>query len=617
MKRFLTSIAAACLLAACATAPAPFVYSAPAQFEGSSGYTAKPGWATKKFAVAAANPLATDAGLQVLRAGGSAIDAAVAVQMVLALVEPQSSGIGGGAFMLHASGNKVEAFDGRETAPAGVDEKLFIGADGKPMAFFDGVVGGRAVGVPGVVKMLEVAHKQHGKLPWAQLFIPAIALAESGFKVSPRLAMQLKSDAHLKKDPAAAAYYFKPDGSSLAAGELLKNPALADVLRQIASKGAGAMHEGSIAQAMVNKVQGHPTNPGKLAMSDLAGYQVKKRDPICSDYSAAHSTYLLCGMPPPSSGAIAVGQILGLLANTNAATLPPVAGMSGVAGSVMGSGQTPSAEWLHLYTEASRLAFADRGQYLGDPDFVTAPDGNWMSLLNTAYLADRAKLIAQQPGGQSMKTAKPGIPGPARTAYAPMPDQPEYGTSHISIIDAFGNAIAMTSTVEDAFGSRQLTDGGTGKAGGFFLNNQLTDFSFAPTDAEGILIANRVQPGKRPRSSMAPTLVFDKATGQIGMAGGSMGGALIIHHTAKLLYGTLNWGLNAQQAIDLPNFGSLNGPSLLEENRFSPATVEALKARGAEVREMNMTSGLQAIQKTDKGFFGGADPRREGVVLGD
>jgi len=617
MKRLLTSVAAACLLAACATAPAPFVYTAPPQPEGSSGYTAKPGWATKKFAVAAANPLATDAGLQILRAGGSAIDAAVAVQMVLTLVEPQSSGIGGGAFMLHSSGNKVEAFDGRETAPAGVDEKLFVGADGKPMAFFDGVVGGRAVGVPGVVKMLEVAHKQYGKLPWAYLFIPAITLAENGFKVSPRLAMQLKSDEHLKKDPAAAAYYFKPDGSSLEAGVLLKNPALADVLRQIASKGAGAMHEGSIAQAMVNKVQGHPTNPGKLAMSDLAGYQVKKRDPICSDYSAAHSTYRLCGMPPPSSGAIAVGQILGILANTNAATLPPVAGMSGLAGSVMGSAQTPSAEWLHLYTEASRLAFADRAQYLGDPDFVVAPGGSWMTLLDPAYLADRAKLIAQQPGGQSMKMAKPGVPGPAKTAYAPMPDQPEYGTSHISIIDAFGNAIAMTSTVENAFGSRQLTDGGTGKAGGFLLNNELTDFSFEPTDAEGTLIANRVQPGKRPRSSMAPTLVFDKATGQIVMTGGSMGGALIIHHTAKLLYGTLNWGLNAQQAIDLPNFGSLNGPTLLEENRFSPATVEALKARGAEVREMEMNSGLQAIQKTDKGFFGGADPRREGIVLGD
>ena len=617
MKRLLTSVALAGLLAACATAPAPFVYTPPAQPEGSSGYTAKPGWATTKFAVAAANPLATDAGLQVLRAGGSAIDAAVAVQMVLTLVEPQSSGIGGGAFMLHSSAGKVEAFDGRETAPAGVDEKLFMGADGKPLAFYDGVVGGRAVGVPGTVKMLEVAHQQYGKLPWAQLFAPAITLADSGFKVSPRLATLLKSEVHLKKDPAAAAFYYKPDGSALVAGELLKNPALADVLRQIATKGSSALHEGSIAQAMVKKVQNHPTNPGKLAMSDLAAYQVKKRDPMCSDYSAAHSTYRLCGMPPPSSGAIAVGQILGILANTNAATLPPVAGMSGVTGSALGSGQTPSADWLHLYTEASRLAFADRAQYVGDPDFVAAPAGNWMSLLAPTYLSDRAKLIAQQPGGQSMKTAKPGVPGPVKIAYAPMPDQPEYGTSHISIIDGFGNAIAMTTTIEDAFGARQLTDGGTGKAGGFLLNNELTDFSFAPTDAEGKPIANRVQPGKRPRSSMAPTLVLDKDTNKVVMSGGSPGGALIIHYTAKVLYGTLNWGLNAQQAIDLPNFGSLNGPSLLEEKRFAPATVEALKARGAEVREQNMTSGLQAIQKTPSGFFGGADPRREGVVLGD
>ena len=614
MKRLLTTVALAALLAACATAPAPFVYTAPAQPEGASGYTPKPGWATTKFAVAAANPLATDAGLQVLRAGGSAVDAAVAVQMVLTLVEPQSSGIGGGAFMLHSTGNKVEAFDGRETAPAGVDEKLFIGADGKPMAFYDGVVGGRSVGVPGTVKMLEAAHKQYGKLPWAQLFVPAITLAESGFKVSPRLATLLKSEVHLKKDPTAAAFYYKPDGTALEAGTLLKNPALADVLRQIAAKGARAMHEGTVAQAMVAKVQGHPTNPGKLAMSDLASYQVKKREPICSDYYAAHSAYKICGMPPPSSGAIAVGQILGILANTNAATLPPVEGMGGVAGT---TGQTPSADWLHLYTEASRLAFADRAQYLGDPDFVAAPGGNWMSLLAPDYLAERAKLIAQQPGGQSMKTARPGVPGPVKTAYAPMPDQPEYGTSHISIIDGFGNAIAMTTTIEDAFGARQLTDGGTGKAGGFLLNNELTDFSYAPTDADGKLVANRVQPGKRPRSSMAPTLVFDKTTGQVVMSGGSPGGALIIHYTAKILYATINWGLNAQQAIDLPNFGSLNGPSLLEEKRFAPATVEALRNRGAEVREMNMTSGLQAIQKTEKGFFGGADPRREGVVLGD
>ena len=614
MKRLLTSVALAALLAACATAPAPFVYTAPAQPEGSSGYSPKPGWATTRFAVAAANPLATDAGLQVLRAGGSAIDAAVAVQMVLTLVEPQSSGIGGGAFLLHSTGGKVEAFDGRETAPAGVDDKLFVGADGKPMAFYEGVVGGRSVGVPGTVKMLEAAHKQYGKLPWAQLFVPAITLAESGFKVSPRLATLLAGEVHLKRDPSAAAFYYKPDGSALEAGTLLKNPALADVLRQIAAKGAIAMHEGAIAQAMVAKVQGHPSNPGKLSMNDLASYQVKKREPICSDYAAAHSAYKICGMPPPSSGAIAVGQILGILANTNAATMPPATGMGGVPGA---TAQTPSADWLHLYTEASRLAFADRAQYLGDPDFVAAPAGNWMSLLAPDYLAERAKLIAQQPGGQSMKTAKPGVPGPVKTAYAPMPDQPEYGTSHISIIDGFGNAIAMTTTIEDAFGARQLTDGGTGKAGGFLLNNELTDFSFAPSDADGKPIANRVQPGKRPRSSMAPTLVFDKGTGQIVMSGGSPGGALIIHYTAKVLYGTLNWGLNAQQAIDLPNFGSLNGPSLLEEKRFAPATVEALRTRGAEVREMNMTSGLQAIQKTDKGFFGGADPRREGVVLGD
>jgi gamma-glutamyltranspeptidase/glutathione hydrolase len=614
MKRLLTSLAVATLLAACASAPAPFIYVAPMQPEGSSGYSPKPGWATARFAVAAANPLATDAGLQVLRSGGSAIDAAVAVQMVLTLVEPQSSGIGGGAFLLHATGGKVDAFDGRETAPAGVDEKLFIGADGQPMAFYDGVVGGRSVGVPGTVKMLEAAHQQYGKLPWAQLFAPAITLAEGGFKVSPRLATLLASEIHLKKDPAAAAFYYKPDGSALQAGTLLKNPALAEVLRQIAARGASAMHEGPIAQAMVAKVQGHPTNPGTLALSDLASYQVKKREPMCSDYTTALSAYTICGMPPPSSGAIAVGQILGILANTNAAALPLASGMGGVPGT---TAPTPSADWLHLYTEASRLAFADRAQYLGDPDFVAAPAGNWMSLLDPAYLKGRAKLIAQQPGGQSMTTATPGVPGPVSSAYAPMPDQPEYGTSHISIMDGDGNAVAMTTTIEDQFGARQLTDGGTGKAGGFLLNNELTDFSFAPADAQGKPIANRVQPGKRPRSSMAPTLVFDRTTGQVVMSGGSPGGAMIIHYTAKVLYGTLNWGLNAQQAIDLPNFGSLNGPSLLEEKRFAPATVDALRARGAEVREMTLTSGLQVIQKTGIGFFGGADPRREGVVLGD
>lgn len=604
------ALAAALLVAGCATAP-PFAYNVPAQPEGTSGYTEKPGWANASFAVAAANPLATDAGYQVLKAGGSAIDAAIAVQMVLALVEPQSSGIGGGAFLLHASGSKVEAFDGRETAPAAADEKLFVGADGKPMTFIDGVVGGRSVGVPGTVRMLEMAHGQHGKLPWAQLFVPAITLAEGGFKVSARLATLLKTEQHLKKDPVAAAYFYQPNGEPLAAGSLLRNQPLADVLKKIAAGGSKALLEGDVAQAIVTKVQGHPTNPGKLSLADLAGYQAKKREPICHDYRAQARDYRICGMPPPSSGAIAVGQILGILNHTPASTLGLV---TGTGGDGTTPAPTPSADWLHLYTEASRLAFADRAQYLADPDFVQPPGGNWMSLLDPAYLAERAKLIAAQPGGQSMKVAKPGTPGGTRLAYAPMPEQPEYGTSHISIVDAYGNAIAMTTTIEDAFGARQMVNG-------FLLNNELTDFSFAPTDASGTPVANRVQPGKRPRSSMAPTLVFDKATGQLVMSGGSPGGALIIHYTAKTIYGVLNWGMMPQQAINLPNFGSLNGPTLLEEKRFAPATAEALKARGHEVREMTMTSGLQAISRGQAHgkslWLGGADPRREGVVMGD
>ena len=618
MKRLLTSVALAALLAACASSPTrPVANIAPAQQpEGSSGYTPKPGWAASRFAVAAANPLATEAGYQVLKAGGSAIDAAIAVQMVLTLVEPQSSGIGGGAFLLHSSGSKVEAFDGRETAPAAANENLFMGADGKPMPFYDGVVGGRSVGTPGTVRMLEMAHRQYGKLPWARLFEPAIALADNGFKVSARLGTLLKDEKYLKNDRTAAAYFYQPDGSPVDIGTTLRNPALADVLRQIASQGSGALLTGPVAQSIVAKVQGHAGNPGLLAMGDLAGYQAKKRDPICADYSARGKAYVLCGMPPPSSGAIAVGQILGMLGNTPASTLGLVTGIGGVPGT---TGPTPSADWLHLYTEASRLAFADRGQYLGDPDFVQPPGGSWMSLLDPGYLKSRASLI--QPSGPSMKVARPGVPGAIKTAYAPMPEQTEHGTSHISIVDSFGNALAMTTTIEDQFGSRLMTDGGTGKAGGFLLNNELTDFSFAPTDAEGKRVANRVQAGKRPRSSMAPTLVFDKATGQLVMSGGSPGGALIIHFTAKTLYGVLNWGLLPQQAIDLPNFASLNGPTLLEERRFTPATVEALRARGAEVREQAMTSGLQAITRGQAHgtalWLGGADPRREGVVMGD
>ncbi|MGE0331029.1 MAG: gamma-glutamyltransferase [Ramlibacter sp.] len=596
MRIALTCLAAA-LLTACASAPSSFTYTVPLQPEGSSGYTEKPGWATTKFAVAAANPLATDAGYQILKAGGSAIDAAIAVQMVLTLVEPQSSGIGGGAFLLHHDGKNVEAFDGRETAPAAVDEKLFLKADGKPMAFYEGVVGGRSVGTPGTVRMLEMAHKQHGKLPWATLFQPAITLAEGGFKVSARLNTLLKGDQHLKKDPVAAAYFYNAQGEAWPVGHTLKNPELAQVLRKIAAQGSKGLLEGDVAQAIVDKVQKHPANPGQLSLADLAGYQPKKRAPICHDYKAQGKDFRICGFPPPSSGAIAVGQILGILNHAYAGAIPLENGL-------------PGANWLHLYTEASRLAFADRAQYLGDPDFVQPPGGSWMSLLDDKYLAERARLI----GPQSMKTATPGTPGPVRTSHAPMPDQPEYGTSHISIVDAFGNAVAMTTTIEDVFGARQMVKG-------FLLNNELTDFSFAPADAQGKPIANRVQAGKRPRSSMAPTLVFDKASGQLVMSGGSPGGALIIHFTAKTLYGVLNWGMTPQQAINLPNFASLNGPSILEEKRFPPATVEALRARGAEVREQAMTSGLQAITKGNAHgtpvWLGGADPRREGIVMGD
>ena len=630
MKRLIAFTATAFLLVGCAgpadrtpTAPyraAGLSAATPLQPEAASGYTAKPGWATHKFSVAAANPLATEAGYQILKAGGSAVDAAIAVQMVLALVEPQSSGIAGGAFLLHFNGREIEAFDGRETAPAAATENLLLGTNGKPLPFYDAVVGGRSVGTPGAVRMLEMAHQPYGKLPWATLFAPAIALAEEGFKVSPRLNTLLVPEVHLKKDPVALAYFYDAKGQPWPVGHLLKNPELAAVLRLIAAGGSKALLEGEVAQAIVSKVQQHPSNPGKLSMADLAGYQAKKRDPLCYDYPAAGKNYRICGMPPPSSGAIAIGEILGVLNFTPAATLPPQrkitdTGIRCIRAPCPGQVERvlPSPEWLHLYTEASRLAYADRAQYVGDPDFVQPPSGNWMSLLDPAYLASRAKLI----GAQSMTAATPGKPGGMTTSYAPMGEQYEYGTSHISIIDPFGNAIAMTTTIEDAWGSRQMVNRGKGLAGGFLLNNELSDFSFAPTDASGLPVANRVQPGKRPRSSMAPTLVFDKATGQLVMTTGSPGGAVIIHFTAKTLYGVLNWGLNIQQAIDLPNFGSLNGPTLLEAGRFPPETVEALRARGHEVREQDMTSGLQGIQRTANGFFGGADPRREGIVMGD
>jgi gamma-glutamyltranspeptidase/glutathione hydrolase len=591
------------LLSACTTQPPANAlrYSVPdhaMQPEAASGNNAKPGWAYTRQAVAAANPLATDAGHQVLRAGGSALDAAIAVQMVLGLVEPQSSGIGGGAFLLHFDGQKVTAHDGRETAPAGARADMFMD-QGQPLPFADAVQSGHSVGVPGVLRMLEVAHRQHGRLPWAQLLAPAITLAEQGFRVSPRLHALLQADALLKKDPLALRFFYQADGQAWPVGHMLRNPEYAHVLRGIAQAGSRALHEGPVAAAMVARTAQAP-RPGTLSLQDLASYQPRMREALCFDHTAASRAYRICGFPPPSSGQIAIGQILGMLGHT-AAQGPELAG------------GLPSPDFLHRYTEASRLAFADRAQYVADPDFVSAPAGDWRSMLAPDYLQKRSQLI----GAQAMKAAPAGQPGGQTTSFAPMPTQTEYGTSHISVVDAQGRAVAMTTTIEAAFGSRRMVTTDPTRPGGFLLNNELTDFSLAPADAQGRPIANRVEPGKRPRSSMSPTLVFDKATGQLLMSGGSPGGAAIIHYTAKLLTGTLHWGLNVQQAIDLPNFGALGGPTLLEAQRFERSTVDALKARGHTVREMEMTSGLQAIERTPSGWFGGADPRREGVVLGD
>ena len=591
------------LLSACTTQPHvnALRYSVPdraTQPEAASGNTAKPGWAFKRQAVAAANPLATDAGHQVLRAGGSALDAAIAVQMVLGLVEPQSSGIGGGAFLLHFDGQKVTAHDGRETAPAGARGDMFLD-QGKPLPFADAVQSGHSVGVPGVVRMLEVAHRQHGRLPWAQLLAPAVTLAEQGFRVSPRLHSLLQADALLKRDPLALRFFYQADGQAWPVGHVLRNPEYGHVLRRIAAEGSRALHEGPVAQAMVARTAQSP-RPGTLSLQDLANYQPRMREALCFDHTAAARAHRICGFPPPSSGQIAIGQILGMLGHTQAQG-PELAG------------GLPTPDWLHRYTEASRLAFADRAQFVADPEFVSAPAGDWRSLLAPGYLRARSQLI----GAQAMKAAPAGQPGGQTTSFAPMPTQIEYGTSHISVVDAQGRAVAMTTTIEAAFGSRRMVTTDPTRPGGFLLNNQLTDFSLTPADAQGRPIANRVEPGKRPRSSMSPTLVFDKNSGQLLMSGGSPGGAAIIHYTSKLLTGTLHWGQNAQQAIDLPNFGTLGGPTFLEAQRFDRSTVDALKARGHELREMEMTSGLQAIERTPRGWFGGADPRREGVVLGD
>nr|WP_197053283.1 gamma-glutamyltransferase [Halomonas xinjiangensis] len=565
--------------------------------ESESGYTEKPGWASERFAVATANPLATDAGYQVLKAGGSALDAAIAVQMVLTLVEPQSSGIGGGAFLMHYDGEDVAAYDGREMASHEASETLFLDDEGEPMEFLDAVVSGRGVGVPGVVRMLESAHDAYGQLPWAELFEPAITLAEEGFPVSERLNRLLAEEEHLASDPLAARYFYN-EGEPVAVGDTLKNPALAAILRKIAEGGSKAMHTGDIARDLISRVQERTQHDGVISIEDMAAYAAKERQPLCTEWRE----WEVCGFPPPSSGHLTVMQILGIQEQLDEVEEPLVDG-------------TPSQDWLHGFLEASRLAFADRGKFIADPDFVDAPGGDWTNMLDPLYLSGRASLIEEQSMGSG--GAEPGNPGSMSMAWGIHPQQPEYGTSHISIIDESGNAVAMTTSIEQAFGSRIMADGGTGQSGGYMLNNELTDFSFTGEDENGQPIANRVEPGKRPRSSMSPTLVFDLESGDLVASLGSPGGAAIIHYTAKALVAIFDWGLDAQEALDVPHAVTLGGPVWLEEGRFPEETLQGLRERGHEVSEQELTSGLQAIRKTDSGYFGGADPRREGTVMGD
>jgi len=564
--------------------------------ESESGYEEKPGWSAESFAVAAANPLATDAGYQVLKAGGNAIDAAIAVQMVLNLVEPQSSGIGGGAFLMTYDGGEVRAYDGRETAPQAVSSELFL-QDGEPLEFNQAVVSGLSVGVPGTLRMLEKAHAEQGELAWAELFTPAITLAEEGFAVSNRLHTSLANDEFLRQDRLASQFYYDAQGEPIAVGETLKNPALAEVLRRVAAQGSAAFYEGDVAEDIVGRVQNHPERPGALAVEDLSGYEALNREPLCTPWQQ----WEVCGFPPPSSGHLTVMQILGMLDQQPLLEAPLDNGAS-------------SSGWLHQFLEASRLAFADRGRYIADPDFVEAPGGDWSSMLAPDYLEKRSELIDEMSMGEN---AEPGNPGELAVSWASQPEQPEYGTSHISIVDDEGNAVAMTTTIEQAFGSRILSDGGTGLAGGFLLNNELTDFSFAP-EVDGEPVANRVEPGKRPRSSMSPTLVFDQESGELVASLGSPGGAAIIHYTARTLVALRDWGLSAQEALNLPHAITLGGDVYVEESRFPEATMDALRERGHTVSERELTSGLQAIMRLNDGtLFGGADPRREGVVMGD
>ncbi|MFZ9257311.1 MAG: gamma-glutamyltransferase [Burkholderiaceae bacterium] len=533
-----------------------------------------------KWMVSSANPLASEAGRQILRDGGSAVDAAIAMQMVLALVEPQSSGLGGGAFIVSydAKRRRISTIDGRETAPAAVTSQLFI-KDGKPLGFADAVNSGLSVGVPGVLRALELAHQRHGRLPWARLLQPAIRLAEEGFAVSPRLHAQIKGNRDLAAQAAARAYFY-PQDQPAPVGYLLKNPALAEVLRRVASEGVSAFYRGEIAQDIVHAVQSH-TRPGTLSEQDLAEYRAIEREPVCSRYRQ----YQLCGMGPPSSGPIAVMQMLGMLQQHEVASMLP-----------------GSREAVHYFAEAGRLAFADRERYVADPAFVSVPV---TAMLDSRYLAWRGALIDAR---QSMGVAQAGDPSGMLKQRGEGDAVDQASTTHLVAIDAQGNAVSMTSTIESEFGSKIFVRG-------FLLNNQLTDFSLLPTDPQGRAVANRVEPRKRPRSSMSPIIVLKDNKPYLLI--GSPGGSSIILYVAKTLMGVLDWKLDIQQAIALPNMGSRNRDTELEQGSGLESLQQALRQSGHRVSIAPSPSGVHAIMIQPDALSGGADPRREGVALGD
>ncbi len=535
----------------------------------------------EKFMVVAANPYASKAGFEILKKGGSAVDAAIAVQLVLGLVEPQSSGIGGGAFLLYWDNQQgqITSFDGRETAPKAATSELFLTKSGKPLTWIDAVVGGRSVGVPGVLASLKKAHTQYGKLPWSVLFEPAIHLAENGFVVSPRLEKLLGMDFNpgIHTLPEINHYFF-PNGQSLKAGDTLVNKKLANVYRSIAKDGVEVFYQGWIAKKIVEKVQHSAIAPGLLSLNDLATYQVAERAAVCGQYR----TFNVCGMAPPSSGGIAVIQTLAQLQVFDLAKEQP-----------------NSLRATHLITQSSRLAFADRNRYIADSDFVSVPVAG---LLDSDYLAMRAKLIDSE---HDMGKAVAGFPrGAVNQADDSAIERPS--TSHISIVDSFGNAVSMTTSLENGFGSALMVEG-------FILNNQLTDFSLAPKE-QGKWVANRVEANKRPRSSMAPMMIFNNDK-SLKLVVGSPGGSRIINYVTQTIIGVLDWQLNPQQAINLPKITNRNKVTTLEKGTSAEHLKQALEAKGHIVQIQDLNSGLHAIEVTKKGLVGGADPRREGLVL--